>query len=81
VPPALTPVSTASTTATCGNYGGWHPYTGDQLRSRYVSRERYLAAYDTLAVRLVAQRLLLDADRQSLLDQAAVEWSKALAQS
>jgi len=81
VPPALTPVSTASTTATCGNSGGWHPYTADELRERYGSRDRYLAAYDTLATGLVSQRVLLDADRQTLLDQAAAEWLKAPARS
>ncbi|WP_030599466.1 alpha/beta hydrolase domain-containing protein [Streptomyces fulvoviolaceus] len=81
VPPALTPVSTASITATCGNSGGWHPFTADELLERYGSLDHYLAAYDTLAARLVTQRLLLDSDRQPLLDQAAAEWSKAPAQS
>ncbi|MFF8021783.1 alpha/beta hydrolase domain-containing protein [Streptomyces sp. NPDC007896] len=80
-PPALTPVSTANSAATCGNSGGWQPFTGDDLRGRYGSLDRYLAAYDTLATRLVTQRLLLEADRRTLLEQAAAEWSKAPAQS
>ncbi|MGW1784819.1 alpha/beta hydrolase domain-containing protein [Streptomyces sp. NPDC002143] len=81
IPPALTPVSTASTTATCGNYGGWRPYTAHQLRKRYGSREQYLAAYGILITGLVTRRLLRDADRRTLLDQAAADWTKAPAQS
>ena len=77
VPPALPPVSTASIVAVCGNFGGWQPYTAGELTARYGSLERYLAAYDALAARLVAQGLLLDADRRTLRERAAAEWAAA----
>lgn len=81
VPPVLTPVSTDSITAVCGNFGGWQPYSAGELRDRYHSLDSYLAAYDALAVKLVKEGVLLDADRQVLLDQAAAEWSTAPAYS
>ncbi|WP_198152982.1 alpha/beta hydrolase domain-containing protein [Pseudofrankia sp. DC12] len=77
VPPALTPVSTASITAICGNFGGWHPFTASQLAQRYGSLDQYRASYDAQITRLVNGGLLLDGDRQTLLDQAAADWSNA----
>lgn len=77
VPPVLTPVSTESISAVCGNFGGWRPYSADQLVRRYGSLDRYLAAYDASATRLVSSRLLLNADRRTLLDQAAADWAQA----
>ncbi|MPY50452.1 alpha/beta hydrolase domain-containing protein [Streptomyces acidicola] len=76
-PPAVTPVSTVSITAVCGNYGGWQPYSAQELLQRYSSLDDYLAAYDGLVTRLVGDGLLLDLDRQSLLDRAAAEWAQA----
>ncbi len=77
VPPSLPPVSTQGILAVCGNFGGWQPFTAAELAARYGSRERYLAAYDALAARLVARGLLLEADRRPLLDRAAAEWGVA----
>ncbi|MEU1515155.1 alpha/beta hydrolase domain-containing protein [Streptomyces sp. NPDC005811] len=76
-PPALRPVSTANAAATCGNFGGWHPSTGDELRARYGSLDRYLAAYDASVTRLIGRRLLLETDRRFLLDRARAEWTMA----
>ena len=77
VPPAVAPVSTASITAVCGNYGGWQPYTADELRRRYGSLDDYVSAYDARVTRLIASGLLLERDRGLLLDRASEEWSKA----
>ncbi|WP_344274155.1 hypothetical protein [Actinomadura napierensis] len=37
VPPALSPVSTQDINAVYGNFGGWRPYTADELHQRYRS--------------------------------------------
>ncbi|MDF3141372.1 MULTISPECIES: alpha/beta hydrolase domain-containing protein [unclassified Streptomyces] len=77
IPPAVAPVSTASITAVCGNYGGWQPYTAEELRRRYGSLDDYLSAYDARVTSLIGSGLLLERDRKTLLDRAAHEWSKA----
>ncbi len=77
IPPAVPPVSTASITAVCGNYGGWQPYTAEELKRRYSSLDDYLGVYDARVTGLVANGLLLERDRRPLLDRAAEEWSKA----
>lgn len=77
VPPSLPPVSTEGITAVCGNFGGWQPYPAAELVARYGSLERYLSAYDALAVRLVDDGLLLDADRAVLLAAARAAWAAA----
>ena len=70
-------MSTASITAVCGNYGGWQPYTAEELKRRYSSLDDYLGVYDARVTGLVANGLLLERDRRPLLDRAAEEWSKA----
>ncbi len=45
VPVALGPVGTSSITDVCGNWGGWLPFTADELRDRYGDVEGYLARY------------------------------------
>jgi hypothetical protein len=38
-------VGTSSITDVCGNWGGWLPFTADELRDRYGDVEGYLARY------------------------------------
>ena len=42
-PVSIPPVSTQSISTTCGNMGGWQPYTQAQLTQRYQSEANYLS--------------------------------------
>lgn len=45
LPVALGPVGTSSITDVCGNWGGWEPFTVEELRERYGDVEGYLGRY------------------------------------
>lgn len=70
-PVALPPVSTASMSATCGNYGMWQPLSGAQLAAAYGSKAGYLAQYDAALANLIARGYVLAADEQPMLARAA----------
>ncbi|HEX4528672.1 MAG TPA: alpha/beta hydrolase domain-containing protein [Acidimicrobiia bacterium] len=52
-PVALSPCGTRSIDDVCGNFGGWQPFSADELRARYGTPDeyasRYAQAYDALA--------------------------------
>src|SRR6185312_6744370 len=52
-PVALSPCGTRSIDDVCGNFGGWQPFSADELRARYGAPDeyasRYAQAYDALA--------------------------------
>ena len=45
-PVALGPVGTSSITDVCGNWGGWEPFTAEELGARYGDLDGYLARYE-----------------------------------
>jgi Alpha/beta hydrolase domain len=73
-PVSVPPVATRSITDTCGNFGGFVPFTARQLRARYGSVDRYARAYAVLLDRLVARGLVLRADRTAILDFARTRY-------
>jgi hypothetical protein len=64
---SVPPVATRSITDTCGNFGGWRPFTAAELTARYGSADRYVAAYGQLLDRLVARGRVLASDRAVVL--------------
>ncbi|HEX5403802.1 MAG TPA: alpha/beta hydrolase domain-containing protein [Pseudonocardiaceae bacterium] len=66
-PVAVPPVATRSIADTCGNFGGWQPFTAARLTTRYGSADRYVAAYNRLLTPLIARGYVLPADRAGIL--------------
>lgn len=69
LPVALSPVGTRSINDLCGNWGGWQPFTADELTARYGSVDAYLARYAGQAEALVADGYLLASEVPGLLAQ------------
>jgi len=70
LPVALSPVGTSSITDVCGNWGGWEPFTADELRERYGDVEGYLARYGVAVDQQVRAGYLRAAERQPMLAKA-----------
>jgi Alpha/beta hydrolase domain len=66
-PVAVPPVATRSITDTCGNFGGWRPFTAAELTARYGSVDRYVTVYGLLLDGLIAQGRVLAPDRAGVL--------------
>ena len=64
IPPAMSPVGTRSITDVCGNFGGWAPFTADELRKRYGSLANYRKAVADLLLAQVRNGWLLADDVQ-----------------
>ncbi|MEN3298874.1 alpha/beta hydrolase domain-containing protein [Pseudonocardia sp.] len=73
-PASVPPVTTRLITETCGNLGGFRPFTAAELPRRYVTADRYLAAYTVLLDRLIRRGLVLPADRAGILIFAATRY-------
>lgn len=70
VPVALGPVGTSSITDVCGNWGGWQPFTAEELRERYRDLDGYLGRYAAALDEQIAAGYLRAAERGRMLDQA-----------
>lgn len=70
VPVALGPVGTSSITDVCGNWGGWQPFTADELRARYGDVDGYLARYAAAVDEQVGAGHLLVSERERVLRRA-----------
>jgi hypothetical protein len=66
-PVSVPPVVTRSITETCGNFGGWRPFTSAELTARYGSADRYVALYGRVLDGLIAQGRVLASDRAGVL--------------
>jgi Alpha/beta hydrolase domain len=66
-PVSVPPVATRSILDTCGNFGGWRPFTAAQLAARYGSVDAYVTAYGKLLDRLIDRGNVLAADRDGIL--------------
>ena len=70
VPAALSPVGTSSITDVCGNWGGWQPFTADELRQRYGGVGSYLARYATVLDDQIEAGYVRAAERARMLAAA-----------
>ena len=70
LPVALGPVGTSSITDVCGNWGGWEPFTAEELREHYGDVEGYLARYGAVLDEQVQTGYLRAAERQPMLARA-----------
>jgi len=71
VPVSLSPVLTTSIGETCGNLGGWQPFTTAELAKRYGDQSKYVKLYGDSVDKLIAAGYLLAADRAEMLKTAA----------
>ncbi|MGE5156411.1 MAG: alpha/beta hydrolase domain-containing protein [Betaproteobacteria bacterium] len=77
LPVSVPPVATRSITDTCGNFGGWRPFTAAQLRARYGSVDDYVAAYAKILDRVIAGGYVLKADRAGILTDVQARYNAA----
>lgn len=70
IPVALGPVGTSSITDVCGNWGGWQPFTAEELRGRYGDVEGYLARYGAALDEQIGSGYLRPAEREQMLTRA-----------
>jgi len=76
-PPALAPAVTTGISNTCGNYGGFEPFTKAQLEEMYGPRMRYMAHYNDQLEWLIKSGFLLSEDRPAMLDQGGAIYDRA----
>ena len=70
LPVALGPVGTSSITDVCGNWGGWEPFTAEELRERYGDVAGYLARYGAAVDEQIQAGYLWPAEREPMLAKA-----------
>jgi hypothetical protein len=70
LPVALGPVGTSSITDVCGNWGGWQPFTAEELHARYGDLDGYLARYAAAVDEQVDAGHLLASERDRVLRRA-----------
>ncbi len=76
VPVSISPVTTASIDATCGNLGGWQQFSAEELAKRYGSEANYLKLYADSLDKLIARGYLLASDRNEMLKTAAALYER-----
>ncbi len=76
VPVSMAPVATTSIDATCGNLGGWHQFSEEELAKRYGSQANYVKLYGESLDRLIGQGFVLASDREELLKIAAALYGR-----
>jgi hypothetical protein len=74
-PVSLAPAVTTSINQTCGNRGGWQPFSADELAKRYRDQAHYVEQYRSAVDELIAKGYLLDFDREGLLKTAALRYA------
>lgn len=75
VPVSLSPAVTTSINETCGNRGGWKPFTREELAQRYHDQANYLKLYGASLDRLISSGYLLASDREEMLKVAALRYA------
>ncbi|HWF37716.1 MAG TPA: alpha/beta hydrolase domain-containing protein [Candidatus Acidoferrales bacterium] len=75
VPVSLSPVVTTSIDETCGNRGGWKPFTREELAQRYGNQSNYLELYGASLDKLISSGYLLASDREEMLKVAALRYT------
>ncbi|MCZ2860221.1 alpha/beta hydrolase domain-containing protein [Blastococcus sp. VKM Ac-2987] len=79
VPVALSPVGTSSITDVCGNWGGWQPFTAEELQARYGTVEGYLVRYAAAVDQQIRAGYLAAAERERMLAGARAAYLAATA--
>jgi hypothetical protein len=77
IPPALSPCGASSIDDGCGNFGGWQPFTADELARRYGGLDDYLLRFGEIADGLMAQGFLLERDRDTVLRAGREQFTNA----
>lgn len=75
---ALSPCGTASIDDVCGNFGGWQPFSSDELRARYGEPDEYADRYSGAYSALVAQGFAMASERDAAVAGARRAYVDAL---
>ena len=76
LPPSVPPVTTASISQTCGNSGGFQPFTAQERQARGLTDvEAYLKRYAADLDRLTAGGFLLQEDLAQMLETARKQFA------
>jgi hypothetical protein len=78
VPVGIPPVTTASITDICGNFGGWLPRDPSDVLAQWPTVDDYLADLDPAIEELVTRRYLLPGDRTAMRSAAAAAYASAV---
>ena len=73
-PVAVPPVNTSSIAQTCGNSGGFKPFSSEDLAARYQTKAGWLKAYEASLDQLIRQGFLLSEDKAGMLEVASTQW-------
>jgi len=76
-PVALSPCGASSIDDGCGNFGGWQPFTADELGRRYGSLDDYVSRYAELLDALIDEGFVLLRDRDTMLAGARRQFVRA----
>jgi hypothetical protein len=74
-PVSLSPTVTTAISQTCGNRGGWQPFSADELAKRYRDQAHYVDRYRGAVDEMIAKGYLLAFDREGLLKTAAFRYA------
>lgn len=75
-PPSVPPVTTASIAQTCGNNGGFQPFTAAERKARGLADEvAYIARYRAALARLEAEGFLLPEDLAPMAEAARAQFN------
>ena len=75
VPVSLSPAVTTSIGETCGNMGGWKPFSDAELAQRYHDQANYVKLYRASLDQLISAGYLLASDRDAMLKIAAERYT------
>lgn len=75
VPVSVSPAVTTSIGETCGNRGGWKPFSAAELAQRYHDQANYVKLYRASLDELISAGYLLASDRDEMLKIAAERYA------
>ena len=76
IPPSVPPVTTASIGQTCGNNGGFQPFTAAERQTRGLTDEAaYIARYRAALTRLETEGFLLPEDLAPIAEAARAQFN------
>jgi Alpha/beta hydrolase domain len=75
-PVALPPCGASTINDTCGNFGGWRPFSAAELARRYGSIDDYLQRYAALLDDLIDEGFVLPRDRAGVIDAGRRQFTR-----